>query len=52
MPRNGADDTLKSILGQANDAWSKLLKELDEDIRHIQEVSWKYQEKLIFDEAT
>ena len=45
---NGASDILQSILkGEANQAWPQLLKDLDEEIRYVQEVSWKYQQKLI-----
>ena len=45
---NGASDILESILkGEANQAWPQLLKDLDEEIRYVQEVSWKYQQKLI-----
>ena len=45
---NGASDILQSILrGEANQAWPQLLKDLDEEIRYVQEVSWKYQQKII-----
>ena len=46
--RNGASEILQSILkGEANQAWPQLLKDLDEEIRYVQEVSWKYQQQLI-----
>ena len=36
---NGASDILESILkGEANQAWPQLLKDLDEEIRYVQEI--------------
>ena len=45
---NAANKILQSILqGEAKQDWPQLLKDLDEEIRDVQEASWKCQQKLI-----
>ena len=50
---NGASEILQAMLqGEANHKWPQMLKSLDEEIRHIQEASWKYQKKIMLDRAS